>query len=384
VAYKLLIVGSMPPPYSGYETATEVLMRSMVLSQFETQLFDTRTTRNPAHRGKWSVSNLFSTWGVILKLMVTLIQFRPNIANVPLAQNMSGFLKWFALASICKLSGARVVSRLGGEAFDEFYSASPWWMQWVIKVGLSIPSIVIVRGASLAKQFEGLIDVEKIAIVPNGFDVRQWSHGFSKEEPHAKLRVFYVGQVTKAKGVLDLLEATGLIKKAGFNAKFEFVIAGPIIDRERNILHVDNPKSMIEEIKMLQSEYQLDEEYVRFVGAVSWDEKRKFYAWADVVVTPSYSEGFPYTILEFFSSDCAVISTPVGALPDYLIGGKELEFVPVNSPSAIANALQRVSDDRVREKLIKTGADYLARTHDIPVFSRHMISLFDRVMDINS
>ena len=372
---RLLIVGTLPPPYSGYETATEVLMDSELDKLFKVKLFDARTTRNPSNRGKSSLSNYASTLIIVLQLIKTLVVFRPHIANVPLAQNRTGFLKWFALAVLCRMSGAKIVSRLGGQSFDKFYDASSVIQKYFIRFGLSIISVIIVRGVSLKSQFNGIVDLHKIEVVPNGFNIEKWHKGFSHLPESKKIRVLYLGQVSKAKGVLDLIEAAHILKENKKCEFYEFKVAGPILEKELNILHVNNPESTSKAIEKKISDLGLSD-YIEFKGEVSWDEKRSLYEWSDVLVLPSYSEGFPYTVLEAFASGCAVICTNVGALPDYLKNEQEVLFVPIAQPKKISDALIEIKDSQKRKYLINSASKYLEENHGIHVFSKKMSAIF--------
>ena len=58
---KLLIIGSLPPPYTGYETATEMLLNAKLDEFFTIHFFDYSTTKHPDSRGKMSLFNIFQT-----------------------------------------------------------------------------------------------------------------------------------------------------------------------------------------------------------------------------------------------------------------------------------------------------------------------------------
>ena len=381
---RLLIVGSLPPPYSGYETATEVLLNSGLDKSFKVKFVDTRTTRDPSSRGKVNVSNILVTAIVWWRLFFSLVVFRPHLANVPLAQNRAGFLKWLILACSCKVFGARVVSRLGGSSFREFYECSGALMRCVIRAGLKIPSKIIVRGASLKSQFNGLVSIHNIVVVPNGFDVSSWNKGFVKERrDEGKLHVLYLGQVSKAKGVFDLIEAIALLKREDPEG-FTFKIAGPVIERERNILHVDSPESTSAAIRDMLDAHSISPEDIEFLGEVSWDEKRRLYEWADVLVLPSYSEGFPYTVLEAFASSCVVVCTPVGALPDFLSNQEQVLFVSTHAPSEILNALVLLKEEKIHIRLLKRARSFLEKNHGLEVFSSRMVYVFNDALNMES
>jgi len=253
-------------------------------------------------------------------------------------------------------------------------------MQRFIRVGLNLIDALVVRGDSLKHQFSGLVDPSKLTVVPNGLDIQGWTKGLGSRTPSPKTRVLYLGQVSKAKGVLDLLSAVEELRTHPNAGAFEFVIAGPIIESELNILHIDNPRSTSAAIQEQLERCKSLGASIRMPGAVSWEEKRELFVWADVVVCPSYSEGFPYTVLEAFASGCAVISTPVGSLPDFLEHERELYFVPVGSPQHILEAMLQLQKEAVRESLNTASAQYLRVTHDLDVFTRNMKAVFDSTL----
>lgn len=60
---------------------------------------------------------------------------------------------------------------------------------------------------------------------------------------------------------------------------------------------------------------QLDD-CVHFNGFVSGEKKTGLLRRTDVFVLPSYNEGLPISILEAMSYGCAILSTPVGGIPE--------------------------------------------------------------------
>ena len=78
---------------------------------------------------------------------------------------------------------------------------------------------------------------------------------------------------------------------------------------------------------------------VEFVGAVPQQELPRYYAAADVVAVPSYSETFGMVALEAISCGTPVVSSDVGAAKLIIHEGFSGSVVSGNQPEALAQAL---------------------------------------------
>lgn len=377
---KLLIIGSLPPPYTGYETATEVLLRARLDEYFTTEFFDYSTAKSANSRGKISLVNVIITLKVFIRLIIRLVRFRPDIVNLPLSQNRTGFYKWLLLALPCKLLNSQIVSRFGGASFKEFYFNSGTFNKKVIIFGLSLIKVVILRSPSLKEQFKDLPILLTIEIVPNGFDVDFWREDLVKKY-NETLHVVFLGTISYAKGAFDYIYAIKHLLDKNIS-DIRFSMAGPILTKERNIIHLQHSKQIKNnDIKSLVKQLKLENK-ISFIPPVTIDEKKKLLGETDILVAPSYSEGgVPYVILEALASKCAVISTPVIPVSDYLTNNKNILIVPYNSPNMIAEEIIKLRDNRALVKSLgQLGLKYVIKNHSLPVFRERMKSVFNRLI----
>ena len=78
-----------------------------------------------------------------------------------------------------------------------------------------------------------------------------------------------------------------------------------------------------------------------------------FYQSADVLVLPSYSEGFPIVIWEAAANCCPVIATSVGGIPDLWEDGKHGLLIPPKDVDAIVKAIKLLlCDASLRSRLV--------------------------------
>jgi len=132
----------------------------------------------------------------------------------------------------------------------------------------------------------------------------------------APLRLLFLGEIGPRKGVFDLLEAMKGIPE------------GVRLDIGGNRMEA--------ELRTAIRDGGLDDR-VFFHGFVSGEQKRDLLARAHVFVLPSHNEGLPISILEAMSYGCAIISTPVGGIPEVV--GENGVLVPPGDVEAIRSAI---------------------------------------------
>lgn len=138
--------------------------------------------------------------------------------------------------------------------------------------------------------------------------------------------LFFIGNVGPQKGIHDLIECAGDLKRAGMC--FELVLAGPF-----------DSAVFGERLKQRVADLGLGE-MVRFTGPVLGGQKAALFQAADIFVLPSYGEGIPVSMLEAMSYGLPVVATSVGGIPEVL-PNQELGFLvkPGDVP-ALSSALQ--------------------------------------------
>lgn len=101
----------------------------------------------------------------------------------------------------------------------------------------------------------------------------------------------------------------------------------------------------------------------------------------DVLVNASTSEPFGLTILEAHACGTPVVATASGGVPEYVRDGETGLLVPIGDERALADALQRLlSDPSLREKLVSTALDQVAREYHISVQADQTVALYRRLV----
>ena len=129
-------------------------------------------------------------------------------------------------------------------------------------------------------------------VAPRVVDIAKENVGV-KRTPRS---ILFVGHVVKTKGVFELLEACSKIENINLQLVGHIT---PDMQTQIETLYKDAP-------------------WLTVCGERHYDEVVKEMCKCDVFVLPTYTEGFPNVILESMACSCAIVTTPVGAIPEML------------------------------------------------------------------
>lgn len=149
--------------------------------------------------------------------------------------------------------------------------------------------------------------------------------------------ILFTGHVVKTKGVFELLEACSKMENISL----------------RLLGHIT--PQMQEQIKSCYPEAS----WLTICGEKPYEEVIGEMLACDVFVLPTYTEGFPNVILESMACGCAIVTTPVGAIPEMLdIAGEAPCGVCVEpkSAEALGTAIESLLADEEQKRLLGSRA----------------------------
>jgi glycosyltransferase involved in cell wall biosynthesis len=112
---------------------------------------------------------------------------------------------------------------------------------------------------------------------------------------------------------------------------------------------------------------------IDFAGELPHSEAMLRMARADVVVLPSFSEGFPNVVVEAMALGKPIVASAVGAIPEMLVDGSGI-VVPPGDAEALARSLSNLMhDDALRRSLAASAQARAAGHYSIDaVFQRYV------------
>jgi glycosyltransferase involved in cell wall biosynthesis len=183
-------------------------------------------------------------------------------------------------------------------------------------------------------------DRGKLRVVHNGIDADAFAASARRGRVRAELGlaadrpvVSLVGEVGWRKGQATLLEAVTRLRAGGLAPGAVFLIAGPGEDAP---------------LRATARALGLDAETVRFLGFR--DDVPDLLADSDLLVLPSFEEGFPNTLLEGMALGLPVVATPVDGIPELVVDGVTGDLTPPGDAAALAAAVASLLGDAARRR----------------------------------
>ncbi len=123
-------------------------------------------------------------------------------------------------------------------------------------------------------------------------------------------------------------------------------------------------------------------EYAEFHENPSRDELRRIYNSCEIFVFPSRCEGFGMPPMEAMACRCAVVTTRVGAVPDYTIDGETALVCPPRSPEAMAECIVRLAEDEgLRTRIAQGGHRHITSNFSWARSTEMLEEVFLRILE---
>ena len=178
---------------------------------------------------------------------------------------------------------------------------------------------------------------------------------------HDYCHILYVGNLSKEKGLLYLLNAVKILSDKGVTVQLHLVGEGAI---RADIIKISHEFGI--------------ESKIFLHGYVPWGTKLfEYYQNADIFVLPSLTEGTPKVLLESMANGIPIIATNVGGIPNVASHRQNSILIPPGSAESIATAINElIQDDNLRNLLSINGLE-TAKQHTIKNEVARMIKIIN-------
>ncbi|AVX19942.1 Glycosyltransferase involved in cell wall bisynthesis [Carboxydocella sporoproducens DSM 16521] len=310
---------------------------------------------NTYSEGNLLVKILVFLWSLV-KLNLIIMNHRNKVKIVHIHFSSKGSLVRKAIIAInLMLCKKPYILHAHTSEFHLFYNRLPKLVQKLIKIIFNKCKYLIVLSKYWREYFISNLNLpkNKIKILPNPVKISSLKQ---KDKNNGKINIFFAGRICKPKGAFDLIKA---IKSLPENIveRLQVEIAG---DGE-----IEKARNMVEELELY--------EYVKIYSWLSEAERNQKFLNADIFILPSYNEGLPMALLEAMSYGLAIITTPVGGIPEVIINNENGILVHPGNLKEISDAIRQLILDRNKIYYLGANARKTVEKFDINIYIEKLI-----------
>lgn len=339
---KICFIAQFPPPIHGLSKAVDTLYNSNLKDEFEFKKIDITNNKK------------------IIKNLISIIRSKADLFYFTISQTRGGNLRDLMILKILEIQHKKCLIHLHGGYYRKLIDEdlSKWQKRANYKAIKKIDG-AIVLGESLKYIFEGIIDENKIFIVPNCVDDEYLlTENEIKEKTEKKeiKDVLYLSNFIKEKGYEYVLELAKIEKKEFDRIgkrKYHFNFAGKFFDNKDEQEFFD----FINKNKL--------NEFITYHGIVSGNKKRQLLKKSDIfmLLTTYPKEGQPISILEAMGNGMTIITTNHAGIPD--IVKNERNGIVIDKNNIVSNEIYE------RLNNINYTSVQLNNLHDIKQYSEN-------------
>lgn len=332
---RILMVGPFPGQISGMTIANQMLYDGLIEEGYHVEYVNTDTNKSFSSfntQGKFNLYKIVTAFNPIFEGVKKIKSRKFDVVYITPAQSYLGFMKYTYFIKAAKKLGIPCYIHIHGSAIRKMYDELDNNKKVNIKKYIQMCDGAIVLGESLRYLFKDILSEDKILVCENGV---QDEFILSKEEVNdkvikfkkdKKIRILYLSNLMKTKGIIQLLDAA--IQMKNNNVDFHLDLAG-VIEPE---IQQD-----------IEDKMQELGEKVTYHGLVKGNEKKNLLINNYIFCLPTYypNEGQPISILEAMTTANSVVTTNFGGIKDIFIdktNGHECSCEPKSISEAIMNS----------------------------------------------
>ena len=225
---KILIVGPFPDPISGVSLANlnvkKILDKNV---KFKSQIINTTFPEFDEDLGVFSFKKFF--FYLFLNFRIYKI-FNVDKIYITPGQTFFGIVKYAPFILFSKLLRKELIIHVHGNFIKDQYKLLSSWKKKIYKFLISRFNKGIVLSNSLNDNLTPFLDSNNIFSVPNFAE----NYLFDNQKKHSEIceiRIIYLSNLMKEKGIIELLNALRILEKEG--VKFKAKIAGNIDEKSK-------------------------------------------------------------------------------------------------------------------------------------------------------
>lgn len=360
---KIFCIIQLPPPVHGVSLMNSYVINSeLIKKHFSLKVIDMKFAKNMKELEKFSFAKVFKTFFYGFKIIKEVISYRPDLVYFTIVPTGLGFYRDTFYVFLLKLLNQKILFHLHGKGIKEKTKSNllKHIYSWVFK-----NTYVICLSRALTTDIDSVYRSRPF-IVPNGIQVNPHFDREINRVNGSVPTILFLSNYIRAKGILVLIEALGILKKTGYLFKVNFV--GAPYD-----LSVKYLEAVIAEQDLTSS--------AKVLGPLHGEAKIAEFQKADIFVFPTYNESFGLVNLEAMQYSLPIVSTFEGSIPDIVIDNETGLLAETRNAEMLANQIAvLLKDKELRISMGKKGYDRFINNYTLNHFESNMNTTFQAVI----
>lgn len=323
-------------------------LEARLTPSFVTEIYD--MCSDPKGSGlRWFIWSILRSMNAVVRY-----PFRPppDIVHIHTSHALSFYRAVPYVLISASLWRRPVILHIHGSSFDSFLSEGSRIRHTVQKMVFNQCSRIIVLSDYWNDVLDTRVDDDQLVTIPNAVDSGAYQPTYPSEQ-----RVVFVSSLVERKGIREFTEA---IKR--------------LLDEEQRDVKVTIAGSgeYSSAVQSLADAYDA----VEYRGFISEREKVELLSDGSIFVLPTYAEGLPIALLEGMAGGNAVITTPVGGIPE-VVDEHGAILVDSGDISGLKDALVSLLENPERvESMARTNRARIEESFDWDMVVKEVMEVY--------
>jgi glycosyltransferase involved in cell wall biosynthesis len=353
---KVLIIGPFPNPISGVSIANKVVEEILNADlNFTVENINTSYPIFDEQIGEFSIQKFFFYLRINSSFFKVL---KNNIIYITPGQTFFGVLKYALFIVAASALRKELIIHVHGNYLGKEYQSLKGFKRVLFYFLVSRFTKGIVLSNSLKHNLTPFLEDKNIFSLPNF--AQDYLYKEDKKFVKDELRIFYLSNLMKEKGIFCLLNALKNLEKN--NIIYKAKIAG----------NIDQKYS--KEILNLFTELKNAE----YIGIVNGDDKKNLLEWGNVFVLPTFykMEGQPISILEAMATTNLVVTTNHAGISDVFQDKINGYFVEKNNENSIQKILSYLAANKSElKKIAEYNKTFFLNNFTVDIFKKNLLEI---------
>lgn len=327
---KILMIGSLPPPLGGTTILLDLLLKELhTMPDLKVYHIDTNL------RGRYGF--IFLPWIIIQVVFRSIPVSVISMHASPVGIIMSSPLLWL----ISRIFNKKLIFRLFGGNFDEYFRNGNMLFRFIIRNFTMKCDLLLLETRQLVNYFGALH--KNVLWFPN--HRRKNLNLPSTARDFQKIRAVYISHVRIEKGIMDLIAAVEGIENLSLD------VYGPFFDGLNESIFSNT--------------------CIDYKGILTPVEVEKVIPDYDILLLPSYREGYPGIIIEALSAGLAIVCTNLISLREMLLEDVDALMFSPGDISALRQAIILLTKDKKTLQKLKLNSQAKFGEYNSYIWSRN-------------